>query len=150
MANKIKSALILLENVFNHDPKFNRKKLSEKLKIENLPFTDSTTTRLLKFVAIEIGINIKSNSEGDYYVQEDDSDPNYLQIFHNYKGLYFRNIINHSLINNTILNQYISYSFETTNKNIEYINPLLTAIIQNNKIEIYYKKFKEEKIKNIL
>ena len=142
MNNQIKSAIILIDNLLNDPQKFSRESLSNRLEEKGLPHTPSAITRLLRFIDDEIGISIKANrSEFIYEIDEAETDPNFVEQYHQYKSLYFRKILYKSNIENGIINQYISFGFVTNNKNIEFIEPLLTAILENRKVSLKYLPF---------
>ena len=138
----IKSALILIENLLENPKKYGRSSLAKSLEEKELPASNPTITRLLDFIYIQIGIRIKvDRSTFLYKIDYEESNPNFLEKYYQYKSLYFRNILQQTTIEDDIVNQYISFGFSTKNKNIEYLNPLLTAILERKKVKIEYKPF---------
>ncbi len=137
MNNQIKSAIILIDNLLNDPKKFGRQSLSDRLEEKDLPHTPSAITRLLKFIYYEIGISIKvDRSKFIYKIDEEETEPNFVEQYHQYKNPYFRSLLHKSSIENKIIGQYLSFGFATNNKNIEFINPLLNAILENRKVKV--------------
>ena len=119
--------------------------LPERLKQEGLPASDATITRLLDFINEQIGIAIEvDRSKFVYTIDYEESDSDFLEKYYQYKNLYFRNILQQTTLENDIVNQYISSSFSTQNKNIEFVNPLLTAILENRKVQLEYLPFYQD------
>lgn len=147
MNNQIKSSIILIDNIIYELNKFTRKLYAEKLKKERLPFSPSSINRILKFLEDDFGITVKFQRNEKAKIIEDESDPNYLEKIRSYKNLFFRNNLEKSLIENQVFNQYISFGFNTQNKNVQYIEPILNAITTNQKIKFTYKPFQENEEK---
>lgn len=145
-----KSEIILIDNVLSNPKKFTRKNFIEKLENDDLPCSDSSITRVLKNIKEEFGLKIKFSRNGLCKIIEDETESNFLHNFQNYKSLFFRNILQKSITENSIQKQYIEFGFDTLNKNIEFIEPILKSIIESKKIKIYYKKFQEVIIKEYL
>jgi len=145
-----KSEIILIDNVLSNPKKFTRESFVEKLESEGLPCSDSSITRVLKNINKEFGLKIKFSRNGFCKIIEDETEPNFLQNFQNYKNLFFRNILQKSISENSIQKQYIDFGFDTLNKNIEFIEPILKSIIESKKIKVYYKKFEKDTNKEYL
>jgi hypothetical protein len=146
MNDKMKSCLILLENLLFSAKKYSRKSLKHKLEEEKLSFSDSAITRILKTISDDFGIRIKIQNEV-YQIIENESEPNYLEKYNNLKSLLFREIIQKNLIENSIISQFISFGNNSINKGIENIEIILNAILEKKKLKIYYQKFSDEDIK---
>jgi hypothetical protein len=146
MNDKMKSCLILLENLLFSAKKYSRKSLKHKLEEEKLSFSDSAITRILKTISDDFGICIKIQNEV-YQIIENESEPNYLEKYNSLKSLLFREIIQKNLIENSIISQFISFGNNSINKGIENIEIILNAILEKKKLKIYYQKFSDEEIK---
>ncbi|MCB6089467.1 WYL domain-containing protein [Flavobacterium psychrophilum] len=146
MNDKMKSCLILLENLLFETKKYSRNSLKHKLKEEKLSFSDSAITRILRTISDDFGIFIKIQNEV-YQIIEDESEPNYLEKYNNLKSLLFREIIKKNLIENSIISQFISFGNNSMNKGIENIEIILNAILEKKKLKIHYQKFSDYEIK---
>ena len=146
MKNRIiKSAIILIDNLLDNPKKYGRQSFAERLKQEGLPASDATITRLLDFINEQIGIAIEvDRSKFVYTIDYEESSSDFLEKYYQYKNLYFRNILQQTTLENDIVNHYISSSFSTQNKNIEFVNPLLTAILENRKVQLEYLPFYQD------
>jgi WYL domain len=146
MNDKIKSCLILLENLLFDTKKYSRKSLKYKLEEENLSFSDSAITRILRTISDDFGICIKIQNDV-YQIIEDESEPKYLEKYNNLKSLFFREIIQKNIVENTIVSQFISFGNNSINKGIENIEIILNAILEKKKLKIHYQTFSDEEIK---
>ena len=152
MNAQVKSAILLIDNLLNNPKKYSRGSFAERLEEEELlgnpplPSSDATITRLLRFIYREIGIRIKVDRATSLYrIDYDETDPNYVARYYQYKNLYFRNLLQKTRLHKSITEQYISFGSFADNQNAELINPLLAAILENRKIKIEYLPFYREK-----
>ena len=146
MNDRMKSCLILLENLFLDTEKYSRKSLKQKLKEEKLSFSDSAITRVLKSIFYDFGIRIKIQNDV-YQIIENESEPNYLEKYSNLKSLLFREIIQKNIIENSIVSQFISFGNNSINNGIENTEIILNTILEKKKLRIHYQKFSDDKIK---
>ena len=146
MNDKMKSCLILLENLLLDTKKYSRKSLKQKLKEEKLSFSDSAITRVLKSIFYDFGICIKIQNDV-YQIIENESEPNYLEKYSNLKSLLFREIIQKKIIENSIVSQFISFGNNSINNGIENTEIILNTILEKKKLKIHYQKFSDYKIK---
>lgn len=142
----LKSAIILIDNLLYSRTKFTRLSLSERLEEEELSGTESTITRLLQFIDLEFGIKIKvDRTSFCFKIDKEETLTNYLEKYYKYKNLYFRNLLQTSTLEKNIIHQYVSFGFTTLNENVELLNPLLSAILENRKVRLEYLPFYENK-----
>lgn len=144
------SEIILIDNVLSNPKKFTRKSYAEYLESRELAFSESNISRNLENIYNEIGLKLKFPRNRGCEIIEEETHSDYLEKFQLYKSLYFRHILQKSITENSIQIQFISFGFDTLNKNIEFIEPILKSIINSKKIKIFYKKFQENSIKEYL
>lgn len=148
--NLNEAEIILIDNVLSNPKKFTRKSYAEHLKDKGLKYSSSSIERYKESIYTEIGLKLKFPRNKGCEIVENETDLDYLEKFQFYKSLFFRHILHKSITENSIQNQFISFGFDTLNKNIKFIEPILNAIIESKKIKIFYKKFQENNIKNYL
>lgn len=144
------SEIILIDNVLSNPRKFTRKSYVEYLESKKLAFSNSSINRYLENIYIEIGLKLHFPRNKGCEIIENETLSDYLEKFQFYKSLYFRHILQKSITENSVQNQFISFGFDTLNKNIELIEPILNSIIESKKIKIFYKKFQENSIKEYI
>ena len=115
-----------------------------------MAFSESNISRNLENIYNEIGLKLKFPRKGGCEIIDEETNSDYLEKFQLYKSLYFRHILQKSITENSIQSQFISFGFDTLNKTIEFIEPILKSIIESKKIKISYKKFQENSIKEYL
>lgn len=145
-----KSEIILIDNVLSNPKKFTRKSYAEYLESKGLANSKNTITRIIENIYLEIGLKLQFPRNKACEILESETNSDYLEKFQFYKGLYFRHILQKSITENSIQNQFISFGFDTLNKNIELIETILNSIIESKKIKVFYKKFQEYTIKEYL
>lgn len=142
--------IILIDNVLSNPKKFTRKAYAEYLENKGLANSKNTITRHLQNIYLEIGLKLNFPRKRVCEIVEEETESDYIEKIQFYKSLYFRYILQKSLTENSIQNQFISFGFDTLNKNIELIQPILNSIIESKKIKIFYRKFQENNIKEYI
>ncbi len=144
MTPQLKSALILLDNVFFGIKKYNRNAFAERLSQEDsieLKYSDTTISRLLKFIDKIFGIQLKFPKNGHVEIVEQDGDNKY----HFVKSLLLYGKLKNQ--KELFLNHQVSFSTDTVFKNSEYIFELFDAITKTQKVKLIYQKFDSEEAK---
>jgi WYL domain len=142
MNNRIKSYLILLDNLHSNSKKYSRADFMQKLKSEGLSYSDSAITRILNKINVDYGISIVHKKE-HYEIDKDQSDENYLDNYRNLKSLLFRQVFQKNSQENVLIAPFVSFDNATINKGIERIEPVLNAILEKRKIKLEYQTFYE-------
>ena len=138
MNTQLKSALILLENVFIGNATFTRANFIERLKQDDseLNYSDTTITRLLGFIRDTFGIALKFPRNGS--VQRVDESPEDLFKYQFIKSLLLFGKIK---ANSQYINHHFSFSNENYFHNSELITELYDCIVQQKQVRIVYQKF---------
>jgi len=144
-----KQAIYLLEKVINKQ-KITRSQFAKWLKENEYPSSKNTITRILQFIDKYYGIVLKAKkskyaNQNYFYVDEKNSDPDYLKHYNFAKSLIINGIFNHSLKERQLLSKYISVSNYTENKGLEFLPVILKAISKHQVLKIVYQSFFREK-----
>lgn len=150
MNKPIKSSIILIDNILYEIKKFTRKSYAEKLEKEGLASSAATITKILTFIENELEIKIKFQRNGFAKIIESEIESVNFEKYHNYKNIFYRVNLQNTMLESKLSNQFISFGFETKNKNAEYIKPLLEAITLTQKVKFTYKSFQENTVKSYL
>jgi hypothetical protein len=145
MEASLKSCILLLEEIMYGSKKINRAEFRKKLLAQDpeLPSSNSSITRVIKSIEKDFRIFLKLVG-GYYEIDTEYSHDDYLQRYHLIKGLAFREIIRNKIIETSVISEFISFENTTINKGIEWIDELMNAILNKNKIQIEYKKFEAD------
>lgn len=135
MLNKLKSALILLNNVYFEHRKFTRETFASKLADEGLSFSQKKITDLLKFIDEIFGVELTFKNKNRMITIKDDCDSRY----HFIKSLLFFGKLKKEQIRKE--NHIISYTSEVAFKNSDLIFDLYEAITRTKEVKITYQKF---------
>lgn len=144
MNNQIKSALILLENVFFNPKKFNRKEFAEKLNEENLKHSETTITRLLQFISSIFGVELSFKTKNGK-VKIIDSEDNQFQLIRTL--LLLGKLKNES---NIVSNNIISFTSESQFLNVNFVLDFYEAISKSQMLKIDYQKFNSDLTEKII
>lgn len=131
---QLKSAIILLDNVFFGVKKFSRESFKFKLEEEHFSNSDATISRLLKFIDEVFGIELHFRKNGTIEIVNDDENH-----YHLIKSLLLFGKIKN--LSKSVVDLNFSFSSDSFFKNSDYIFELYFAIIQSKMIKIYYQKF---------
>jgi hypothetical protein len=142
---QLKSALILLENVFLENATFTRTTFKERLQNDEagLKYSDTTISRLLIFIQDVFGISIRFNRYGTVEIVDQNDDD--LSKYHFIKSLLLFGKIKE---NHRLINHHFSFSNENYFKNSELILDIYEAILKQNIIILAYQKFNSSEVKN--
>uniref|UniRef100_UPI004049508D WYL domain-containing protein n=1 Tax=Flavobacterium sp. TaxID=239 RepID=UPI004049508D len=138
MNSQLKSALILLENVFLGNATYTRAKFKERLQKDDdkLKHSDTTISRLLLFIHDVFGIKLRFNRNGT--IEIEDENPNDASKYQFIKSLLLFGKIKE---NDILINHHFSFSNENYFQNSELITDIYECIIQQNLVKINYRKF---------
>lgn len=149
MNKQIKACIILLENLLFSSQKYSRKDFMNKLKSEDLSFSNSSITRILNKIYFDFGIKIQQKS--DYYeIIKEETEIDYVEKYKNFKNLLFREVIQKNIIENSLISQFISFENNSTNKGIMFVDTALNAILENRKLKVSHQPFYESNTKEYI
>jgi len=137
----LKSSIILLENVFFHLKKHNRKGFAQVLAEKELSHSAATISRLLKFIEDTFGIVLDFRGEnGQVQLVEADENVSRYQFV---KSLLLWGRLKHQ--QEWVSSGLISFTTESRLRNFEYILEVYEAILKSKMLKIKYQKFYLEK-----
>lgn len=138
MNSQLKSALILLDNVFLNNATFTRATFKERLQNDddNLKFSDTTITRLLGFIQEIFGISLKFNRNGTIEIQDFNHE-------NEKKYQFVKSLLLFGKIkeDSHLINHHFSFSNDCFFHNSELIIEIYDAIIRMKQIKVSYQKF---------
>ena len=135
MKLKLKSALLLLNNVYFDSKKFTRATFADKLKENDLGFSPNKITELLDFIDKVFEIELTFKTSGGFVKIKNDEQSQ----FHFIKTLLLNAKLTKEKIKNE--NHIISFTSDSDLKNSETIFEIYEAILKTTKLKFAYTKF---------
>ena len=143
----LRQAIHLIDNLLcERCPKYTRKSFAVFLKENDFPHSRNTITRLLNFIDKQFGLVVKAKRSKHYdlnffYIDKNESDPDYFTKYNLAKSLLFHQIIHEHNENKYIVKDYISISNDRRNDGLEYLNDIIKAVENQQKIQLEYQSF---------
>lgn len=143
MTQTLQSAFILLDSIqYSSDQiGFTRAQFQSKLKSKNLPNSPTAITRVLEYIDKNYELKLKFGRNQGCYIIEEESAPNALENFKYYKHLFLRDTFQRLSKEYQLTKDFISFSFDTENRNLEFLPSILKAIQDKNHINFNYQNF---------
>lgn len=143
MTNLLQSVFILLDSVLysSESVGYTRTEYKAMLSKKNLPNSPTAITRVLQYIEKNYEISLKFGRQSGCYIKEEESSPFALENYRFSKQLFFKDYLYKLTDEYEYSKDILSFSFDTENKNSDFLPQLISAIFEKRYIEFQYRNF---------